>query len=70
MRKNYPGYLLLCAAGLLFTLFVASCKKDNKTPTPVVAAKAIADIGLYEVDTNIVSSGTKDTINYKRIQAG
>jgi len=67
MRKNYPGYLSVCAAGLLFmTLFVASCKKDNKTPTPVVTAKAIASIGLYEVDTNIVSSA-KDTINYKRI---
>jgi len=67
MRKIYPGYLSLCAAGLLFTLLlVASCKKDHGTPTPVATAKPIADIGLYEVDTDIVSA-PKDTINYKRI---
>jgi len=54
MQKTYPGYLRLCAAGLLLTMFAASCKKDNsKPPVPVVPPKPIASIGLYEVDSGI-----------------
>lgn len=53
MRKIYKLYSPVCAAGLLLMLLITSCSKDHSPPTPPPAAKPIATLGLYEVDSSI-----------------
>ena len=52
MGKIYKSNFPLIAGVLFLTVLLASCKKDvapKPTPLPVVAAKPIATLGLYEV---------------------
>ena len=49
MGKVYAGYRPLIVGGLILTLMIASCKKDNKVTPIVPKAVPIATLGLYEV---------------------
>lgn len=72
MRKIYPCYLAIGAAGLFLIMLMASCSKggSNSNPTPTV--QPFATLGLYEVDTDVykrvfipVSSvGTQSSTTY------
>jgi hypothetical protein len=53
MRKTYKGYFTLCAAGILLSMFIASCKKEHTAPVVVIPPKPLATLGLYEVDSGI-----------------
>ncbi len=59
MRKFCTKYLFLFAGGLILSMFISSCHKDNNN-IPIPQAKPIATLGLYELDSSI----------YKRVFIG
>lgn len=73
MKKNYFYYLKLLLTGLCLIIFIVSCKKDNKQPTPTPTGPTnFATIGLYEyanstnrrVFVNITKVGTVSSVSY------
>lgn len=77
MGKVYAGYRPLIVGGLILTLMIASCKKDNKVTPVVPKAVPIATLGLYEVQSTIyrrvfigVSVGTVAKVYYTVFDTG
>jgi len=52
MGNNYAKYLRILTAGLFLITFISSCKRDTTGPMPI-AAKSLATLGFYEVDSSI-----------------